>query len=59
MITPTLVFWIMWLIAALSGFWFYPPSVQPNYRPFGVHIWLLIMLALLGIMAKGSPFAGW
>jgi hypothetical protein len=59
MITPTLVFWVMWLVLLFVGMWIYPPNQEPNYRPFGLHFYLWIMLGLLGVMAKGSPFAGW
>ncbi len=59
MITPYVVFWIMWLFWLLGGLWVYPPYQEPNYRPFGLHMWVWIMLGLLGLMAGGSPFKGW
>lgn len=59
MINPTFVFWIMWLVLLFVGGWVFPP-LDPIYRrPFGIHVYVWIMLGLLGIMARGSPFAGW
>lgn len=59
MITPTMVFWIMWLLLPFGGFWLYSPFDPVGRRPFGGFLYLWIMLGLLAIMAKGSPFVGW
>lgn len=59
MITPYIVFWIMWLVGVFGWFFVYPPMIPTNYRPFGLVVWIWIMLALLALMSRGSPFAGW
>ncbi len=59
MITPYFVFWIMWLLGLIGLFFTYPPTQPPLYRSFGLSLWLLVMMACLAIMAKGSPFSGW
>ena len=59
MITPYVVFWVLWLVGLVFGSWLFSPWEQPNRRYFGANLMIWIMFALLGIMAKGSPFAGW
>ncbi len=59
MINPTFVFWVMWLILLFGGGWVWSPWDPVGRRPFGIIVWIWIMMGLLGIMAKGSPFSGW
>lgn len=43
-----MLFWILMILWLVFGFWQWRPTNQVNYAPFGGHILLWILLALLG-----------
>jgi len=51
------VFWILMLLWLVFGFWSNYGPGGINYRPFGGHILLWLLLFLLGWEAFGFPIA--
>jgi hypothetical protein len=43
-----LLFWGLYLICILFGFWLVGPADQPWYRRTGLHIVLWILIGMLG-----------
>ena len=42
------LFWLLMILWLVFGFWQWTPSTPANYRPFGGHVLLWILLFLLG-----------
>lgn len=42
------LFWLLMILWLVFGFWHWGPTTPANYWPFGGHILLWILLALLG-----------
>lgn len=49
------LFWLLMIIWLIFGFWQWGPA---NYAPFGGHLLLWVLLALLGIHVFGWPIHG-
>ena len=56
--TIGLLFWFLMILTLIFGWFIYPPTSAPNYRPFGYSLLLWVLLALLGIAAFGWPIKG-
>ena len=52
-----LLFWILMLLWLLFGFWTNYAGGVFNYRPFGAHLLLWLLLFLLGWQVFGFPIS--
>ncbi len=56
MITIGFLFWLLMILWLIFGGWVY--WSPPNWRPFGGHLLLWVLLFLLGLKAFGFPISG-
>jgi hypothetical protein len=53
-----LLYWVLMILWLIFGFWQWSPSVPTNYRPFGGHILLWILLFIVGWRIFGFVVQG-
>jgi hypothetical protein len=53
-----LLFWVLWLLGLIFGFWQWAPNTPANYRPFGGHILLWLLLFIIGWRVFGFVVQG-
>jgi hypothetical protein len=53
-----LLYWVLMILWLIFGFWQWSPVAPANYRPFGGHVLLWILLFIIGWRVFGFVIQG-